>query len=87
MDVLDLGRECVWCEQKQCWVHRQVCRWRILTLGEENCRRCAQLSIWPKQSPPVRGPRKRLKGSPSSDPQEPKLSQKPVQLSFSWPQE
>lgn len=33
MDLLDLGRECVWCDWKQRWVHKQICRWKAFSLG------------------------------------------------------
>lgn len=59
MDLLELGRECVWCDYRQCWVHKQICRWKAFSLGEKKCSGCVQLSLWPKKKPSEKGPRKK----------------------------
>ncbi len=84
MDLLDMGRECVWCAHKQCWVHRQICRRKAFTLGEKKCLMCLQLTLWPMKATPSKGWGKGEVTKPLPAKEESVVIKRPQQLLLPW---
>jgi hypothetical protein len=85
-EVVDFTRECVWCADRECWVHREICRSNAYAKGWSRCLACLQITLFPAEAlTGEEGARTRKGARTRGEPKRKDPAQEARQLAFPFP--